>query len=449
LSQELVTGPKGGIFGLKNLAEFQRDTLGFLSRTAHDYGDIIKFPFGPYTFYILKHPDYIHEALINQGKKLQKWSRQTHVWEKAIGHASFTTEGDFWRRQRRLLQPAFHTQRIKNYVQIVIDHSQRMFDNWQEGGEYEIAHQMSLTTMGIISQILFDLKDVLRDSAELCEAMVVIFEMMTIETIALFPVPDWVPTPRNLKENRAMKVFEDFTLNIIAERRASGQDRGDVLSSLLLAVDEEEDGGQMTDRQAADEIKSLFGAGHETTAMTLTWALYLLAQHPDIQDKLFAHVTAILGGRTPTLEDLETLTYTDQVIKESMRLYPPAWSLMGREVVEDMPLDGHVIPKGSILLISPWVMHHDPRYFADPQRFDPERFSAENEKSIPKYAYFPFGGGPHVCTGSHLATMEAEVMLAMMIERYRFELVPERPVEPQALITVRPKDGLYLKVTKR
>lgn len=442
-------GPKGGIFGLKNLADFQKDTLGFLTRTAHDYGDIIHFRFGPYHMYLLKHPDYIHEALIKQGKKMVKWPRQTAVWQKAVGHASFTTEGDFWRRQRRLLQPAFHTQRIKHYVQVVDDHAKTMFDRWEDGKTYEMTNEMSTVTMGIISEILFNIKDIERDAEGLSEALTVVFEMMTIETNALLPVPDWVPTPRNLRENKAMKFLDDFILDIIAERRKTGEDTGDVLSSLLLAVDEEEDGGKMTDRQAADESKSLFGAGHETTALVLTWTLYLLSQNPDVEAKLYEEVSSVLGGRMPTLEDLETMTYTDNVLKEAMRLYPPAWSLMAREIIEDMPLGDEIIPKGSVMLISPWVMHHDPRYWEDPQQFDPERFNDDRMQDMPRYAYFPFGGGAHVCTGQHLAMMEAEVLLATMVERYTFSLAPDNNVEPLALVTVRPKHGINITIHAR
>lgn len=443
-------GPKGGIFGLKNVSSFQGSPLDFLTRTAHDYdSDIISIPFGMYTFYLLKHPDYIRDVLVNQGDKIIKWPRQTKVWGKSIGDASFNTEGDFWRRQRRMLQPAFHSQRIKNYIQLIQQHTQQMLDEWQDGESYEIMEEMSRVTLSIISEILCDIKDIHQDAAELGESLLVIMEMLTLETLTLFPVPDWVPTPRNLRENHAMKLWDDYVMELIQKRRAEDSDHGDVLSSLLLVVDEEEDGGRMTDRQVCDEIKALLSAGHETTSLLMTWTLYLLAEHPEIEAKLYEEVHQVLNGRMPTLADLETMTYTDKVLRESMRMFPPAWSLMAREVVSDLTVGGYTIPKGATLLISPWVMHHDPRFFAEPQQFDPERFDGDYKARIPAYAYFPFGGGPHVCTGNHLAMMEAEVLLAAMVERFEFELIPKQTIVPQALVTTRPQFGVRLRLHKR
>lgn len=270
-----------------------------------------------------------------------------------------------------------------------------------------------------------------------------------LETAAVMPVPDWVPTPRNMKENHAMKVLDDFVRDIIRERRASGVDHGDVLSSLLLAVDEEEDGGTFTDEEVRDEVITLFIAGHETTATALTWSMYLLAQHADIQERLYQEVSSVLQGRAPTFEDLQTMTDTDMVLKEAMRIYPPAWCLIARAPLEAIEIGGYTLPKNSVILASPWVMHHDPRYFPDPLRFDPERFSPENEAKIVRYAYFPFGAGPRVCSGQHLAMMEAEVLLATIIQRYQLELVPGQTIVPQPFITIRPKYGIRLRVNIR
>ncbi len=447
--QKAPAGPKGGLFGLGNLFEFQKDTLGFLSKTAHDYGDIIHFRFGPYPMYIIKHPDYIHELLITQNKKLEKWQRQIHVWEKSLGHSSLTTEGEFWRKQRKLLQPAFHSQRIKHYTQIVVDHVQRMFERWGDGTTYEISEELSNVTMGIIAEILFSMKDIHKDAAELNDAILGVMEKTTVETNAMMPLPDWVPSPRNLKENHALKVFEDYIMKIIKTRRAEGEDRGDLLSSMLLTVDEEEGGIRMDDRQVCDEAKGLFAAGHETTAMLLTWTLYALAQYPDVTEKLYQELSTVLQGRAPTWDDLEALDYTEKVLRETLRLYPPAWSLQAREALEDIELGDVTIQKGGVILMSPWVMHHDERFFDDPQRFNPERFEGDYKKRFPTYAYFPFGGGQHVCIGSHLAMMEAKALLAMLTQQYTFELVAHHKVELLALVTVRPKHGVMMKVTKR
>ena len=445
-----LPGPRDGVWGLKNLLEFQNDPLGFLSDAAHDYGDIIEFRFGPYHMYILKHPDYIHEALVKNAKLLEKWERQVKVFRKSSGNGTFSSSGDFWKRQRRLIMPAFHTQRIKNYISLIIDHTQRMFDRWADGGEFEISEEMHTVTMGIISEILFDVKDIETEAKGLSEAIDIISEMVLLESSALMPIPDWVPTKRNRQEDHAMKFLDNFIMNIIKKRRVEGSDHGDVLSALLQAVDEEGDGGQMTDQQVRDELLTLFIAGHETTALALTWTLYLLSENLDIQEQLYAEVNELLEGeKLPTLEDLETMTYTDKVLKESMRLYPPAWTLVLRSPTDNLRIAEHTIPKNSVLFISPWVMHRDARYFENPSEFDPERFNDGYRDRIPHYAYFPFGGGPRVCSGQHLAMMEAEVLLASMIERYQFELLPNQEIIPEPFITIRPKNGVRMKVSKR
>jgi cytochrome P450 len=442
-------GPRDGVFGLKNLADFQKDPLTFLTHAAEDYGDIINFPFGIYNMYILKHPDYIRDLLVNNAKHIQKWPKQRNVFAKVAGEGSFTAEGETWRRQRRLVSPAFHTQRIQHYVQLVVNHTQQMLERWGEKTELEMSQEMHTVTMGIIGEILFDIKDIETDAAELSQAISVVSEMTLVETTAVMPVPDWIPTSRNLKENHAMKVLDEFIRDIIQERRTSGEDRGDVLSSLLLAVDEEEDGGKFTDEEARDEVITLFIAGHETTATALTWSMILLAQNPDIQDRLYGEISSVLQGRAPTFADLQAMTYTDRVLKESMRVYPPAWCLIARAPLEEIQIGGYTLPKDSVILAAPWVMHHDARYFPDPLRFDPERFSPENEAKMVRYSYFPFGAGPRVCSGQHLAMMEAEVLLATIIQRYQLELLPGQTIIPEPFITIRPKYGARMKVTPR
>jgi len=448
MTEHTIQGPKGGIFGLPSALAFQSDPLGFLTRAAHDYDDIIHFAFGQRQVYLITHPDYIHEALVKHYDKLTKWSGYQHISEKAWGKALINYEGEEWKQERRLVSPAFHVKRIRAYRDLMVRHTCTMFERWKAGGEFELDHEMTTVTMGIICEILFDIKDIEQDAAEVSEALTVVLDMFIHEGVALFPVPDWVPTPRNLRENRAMKVTDQFISGIIAERRKSGEDRGDVLSALLHAVDEG-DGVQLTDQQVRDELMGLFIAGHETTATALTWALYLLAKHPEIQQKLYEHVAGIVKGDGPTLDDLTALTYTNQVVMETLRLYPPAWSMFIRDVHEDLIFGELTVPKGGILYISPWVMHHDPRYWQDPQRFDPDRFEGEYSDRLPKFAYLPFGGGPRVCAGNHMAMMEAQIILAMMVEQYQFEPLSDREVLPDPRFTVHPKNGLHLKVTKR
>ena len=259
-------------------------------------------------------------------------------------------------------------------------------------------------------------------------------------------LPPWVPDPRQWRANRAKRDLDEIVYRMIGEWRATGEDRGDLLSMLLLA--EDEDGKRMTDRQARDELVTLMLAGHETTANTLNWTWMLLAQHPEVEAKLHAELDAVLGGRPPSLEDLPNLAYTEMVVKEAMRLYPAAWAI-SREAIEDVPLRNGTLPRGSVVGVMIYFTHRDPRWWPDPERFDPERFRAENAAAIPRYAYLPFGGGPRVCIGNGFAMMEARLLLATIASRYRLELAPGHVVKPAPLITFNPKGGMPLIVRSR
>jgi cytochrome P450 len=257
----------------------------------------------------------------------------------------------------------------------------------------------------------------------------------------------WIPTPNNRRIRRATAVLDDVVLGIIAQRRASAvggrvEDTGDLLSMLLLA--ENEDGRAMDDRQIRDEAVTLFAAGHETTSNALSWTWYFLAQNPDVEARLHAEVDAVLDGRPPTVDDLKNLPYTEMILKESLRLRPPAWGLAGRTVLEETEIGGYTIPAGSTIFISPYQLHRLPEYFPDPERFDPERFTPENEKKLPRYAYLPFGAGPRVCIGNSFAMMEAHLILATVAQHVRLELVPGQEVEMAPLITLTPANGLKM-----
>ncbi len=438
-------GPSGGVFGVRNLLDFQGDTLGFLTRTSQNYGDLVYFRMAAFHFYLVNHPDYVHELLIKNSTKIQKWKRQTDTWANAVGASTLTLEGDTWKKHRRLLNPAFHSQTVKRYYDVIIEHTQRLLDGWQDGNTYEMMFEMMRTTMGIIADIIFSLKDMQREAADLNQALTAVFEVLTKRTTAFQQLPPWLPTSDNLRIRRATRVIEGFVMNFIRQRRQDPGDYADILSDLIQAKDEET-GATLTDLEINYELKTLFGAGHETTALMLMWTLYLLSLNPEVQDRLKAEIDTILGDRVPVLEDLPKMPYTLQVLNESMRIYPPAWSLMVRKAMEDLTLGGTTIPAGSVMLIPMWVIHRDARFFAEPLRFDPERFAGDWKKRYPSYSYFPFGGGGHVCVGSHLAMLEGQLILPMMVQRYRFEV--ESTVEPQlqALLTLRPKGGLRMKV---
>lgn len=441
-------GPHGGIYGARNLIEFQRDTLGFLTRTAETYGDLAYFRMAAFHFYLVNHPAYVHELLIKQANKIEKWRRQTATWANAVGASTLTMEGEPWKRHRRILNPYFQASVVKRYRDIVITHTKRRLDQWQDGQVIEMMFEMMRTTMGIIADIIFSVRDLERDAADLNQALTTVFEVLTARTTAFQQLPAWLPTRDNLRIAAATRTIENFIMPLIRQRRAEGKDYGDVLSDLIAARDEET-GTQLSDREICNELKTLFGAGHETTALMLMWTLYLLAQNPDVEEKLHAEVRKVLGDRLPNAEDIKAMPYTEKVLLESMRLYPPAWSLMVREAKEDLVLGETIIPKGSVMLIPMWTVHRDPRLFPDPLRFDPERFDGDWKKRYPAYAYFPFGGGPHVCLGAHLAMFEGQLMLPMMVQRYRFEYVEQPEIILQALLTLRPKGGLKLRVVAR
>jgi cytochrome P450 len=445
---ERPAGPPTGLYGVGNLIDFRRDTLHFLTQAAEKYGDVVYYRMTFFHFYQINHPDYVHEVLIKQGRKLEKWQRQTATWANAVGHSTLTMEGDEWQRNRRILNPSFHAQTVTRYHDLVVAHTRRLLDQWRGGGTYEMMFEMMRTTMGIISDIIFGVEDIARDAADLNEALTVVFEVLMDRTTAFQQLPDWLPTRDNLRLREASRVIENFIMGQIRARRAAGEHRGDVLSDLIEARDEET-GVKLSDQEICNELKTLFGAGHDTTALMLMWTLHLLSQHPQMQEALRDEVVGVLGDRAPTLADLPQMPTVEQTLRESMRLFPPAWSLMVRKANEDIQLNETVIPAGSIVLLPMWVVHRNPKIYPDPLRFDPARFAGDYRKRFGRYAFFPFGGGPRVCIGSHLAMLEGQIILPMMLQRYRFEAVPQPEIELLPLLTLRPKDGLWIKVVER
>jgi cytochrome P450 len=316
-----------------------------------------------------------------------------------------------------------------------------MLAGWRDGARLDIADEMLRVTMLIVAKALFS-ADVAEDVQRVARAVETMQEFMGQRSL----LPPWVPTPRELRARRAVRDLDEVVYRLIRERRASGDDRGDLLSMLLLARDE--DGNGMTDAQARDEVVTLLAAGHETTANTLNWTFYLLAQHPNVAAKLHAELDAVLAGRAPALADLAQLPYTEMVVKEAMRLYPAAWAV-SREATEDVQLREVVIPKGSVAGLMLYSAHHDARWFPEPEKFDPERFSPEREHTIPRYAYLPFGAGPRVCIGNSFALMEARLLLATIAQRYTLALAPGQTVQTLARITLIPKGGLPMTMHER
>jgi cytochrome P450 len=364
--------------------------------------------------------------------------------KRVFGRGLLTSEGDFWLRQRRLAQPAFHRARIAGYASTMVEYTERLLHEWQDGEERDIHKEMMRLTLHIVGKTLFD-ADVERDAQDIGKSMELLLEFGADFRRTLF-VPQWLPTPTNIRVDRAIRQIEKVLYRMIAEKRASGRDAGDLLSMLLAAQDE--DGSRMTDKQLRDEAITLFLAGHETTANTLSWTWWLLAQNPAVEAKLHAELRNVLAGRAPSLDDLPKLVYTNHIITESMRLYPPAWGT-ARTAIEDHEIAGYAVPKGSGVSFAQWTVHRDARWYDAPDEFRPERWEGDLLKRLPRFAYFPFGGGPRQCIGNSFALMEAALILATIAQQYRFRLVEGHPVVPLASITLRPRHGIRVVMESR
>jgi cytochrome P450 len=432
--------PPGWIAG--NALEFRRDPLTYLLRNERENGDIAMFRVGPFTAYQFTHPDHIYEVLLSQADQLQKARIYKRGLSEYLGNGLLISDGSFWKRQRKLAQPAFHMKRINTYADVMVQYTQELLKTWRPGQVLNLSDEMMHVTLRIVAKTLFD-TDITGSSDKVAEALEVMLHSVTEYSRSIIKIPEWIPTPARRRKRWSIETMDAIIMQIIQARRASGEDSGDLLSMLMQARDDE--GAPMSDRQLHDEALTIVLAGHETTANALTWTLYLLSQNPDIEAKLYEEVSSVLGDRTATLADVERLVYTEQVVKEGMRLYPPAWSL-GRQINKGAKVEigGYVIPERTSLIVASYVTHRDPRWFPDPERFDPERFTSENEKALPRYAYFPFGGGPRICIGNSFAMMEAKLILATIVQKHRLTLVPGHPVVPEPLITLRPKYGMKM-----
>jgi cytochrome P450 len=441
-NQEFPPGPPSGRWR-GSFFQYSRDPLTFLPEAIHTYGDVIGLRFLKFRIYFLNHPDMIEDLLVTQARKFEK-GRVLKANKRLFGKGLLTSEGDFWLRQRRLAQPAFHRSRINSYAEAMVQYADSLVKTWKHGEQRDIHVEMMGLTLQIVGKTLFGV-EVTGEVQEVGHALEALMELNS-DFRRLMLVPGWMPTVTNIRAELAIRRLDKIIYKIIKQRRGSGEDRGDLLSMLLQAQDE--DGSHMSDTQLRDEALTIFLAGHETTAVTLSWTWWLLAQHPEVEAKLHRELDSVLNGRTPTLDDLPSLRYTDRVITESMRLYPPAWG-MARMAVEDTELAGYKIRKGSGVTVSQWAVHRDPRWFDAPLEFRPERWEGDLAKRLPRFAYFPFGGGPRQCIGNSFALMETALVLATIAQQFRFNIVPEHPVVPIASITLRPRYGIKVVLEKR
>jgi cytochrome P450 len=434
------------VIPLSGLFAYRRGPLPFFQSLAERYGDISYFRLGPQQAFFFNHPDYIKDILVTSHQNFMKGLALQRS-KRLLGEGLLTSEGDFHRRQRRLSQPAFHRLRIASYAEVMTAHASQTGRTWKDNETLDISEEMMRLTLGIVGKTLFD-ADVKSDAQEVGEAMAVAMGLFNTLTLPFYELLQKLPLPQFRRFDDAKRRLDAIIFRLIEERRCSGQDRGDLLSMLLLAQDTEDDGGQMTDAQLRDELMTIFLAGHETTSNALTWTWYLLSQNAEVESKLHEEIDEVLQGRPPAFEDVARLKYTEMVLAESMRLYPPAWAL-GRMALNDFEIGGFVVPKKSLVLMSQYVMHRDPRYFTDPLRFDPDRWSPQARETRPQFSYFPFGGGPRRCIGEGFAWMEGILLLATLAQHWQMRLAPNHPVEIKPVMTLRPKHGMRMIVTRR
>ena len=435
-------GPRGNFF-LGSTFDYLRDPMGFIHGAMREYGDIVWLRLGNLRTYLISHPEHIEYVLRSHADNFMK-DRLTRWLIPLLGEGLLTSEGSFWRRQRRLAQPAFQHSQIERYAAVMVVDTERMLESWCPGELRDPHEDLMRLTLGIVARTLFDAE--LSGDAETVGQSLEIVMNHFMSPMRWFGLLDYLPLPSSRRYWRAIARLDSIIYGIIRAHRAEGRDRGDLLSRLLTARDEENRG--MTDRQLRDEIVTLVLAGHETTALTLFYAFYLLAQSPQAEERLAAELRAVLPDRPPTAADVPKLKYTEWVIRESMRLYPPAWGI-AREALDDCEIGGYHVPKGTQLFLTQWLVHRDRRWFDDPEVFSPERWDNELIKRLPRCAYFPFGDGPRVCIGNHFAMMEAVLILATIARRYRLIIEPGQTLELLPSITLRPKHGLRMRLYAR
>ena len=438
-------GPKRRL-PFSNLIAYRRSPLEFFQHLARQYGDISLFRIGPQPACLLNHPDLIKDVLVTNHANFEKGLVLKRA-KRLLGEGLLTSEGDFHRRQRRLSQPAFHRQRIASYADVMVDYALRASESWHDGQTVDLSEEMMRLTLGIVGKTLFD-ADVESESGEVGAAMTTVMELFDTLTMPFFEVLSKLPLPQLRRFDAARTRLDQIIFKMVADRRNRGIDRGDLLSMLLLAQDDEEDGGTMTDEQLRDELMTIFLAGHETTANALTWTWYLLSQHPEVESKLHQEIESVIGSRRPSFGDVAQLRFTEMVLYESMRLYPPAWAI-GRLAKVDCDIGGYFVPRKSVVVVSQFVMHRDERYYQDPLAFDPQRWIPELRETRPPFSYFPFGGGPRRCIGEGFAWMEGILLMATLAQRWRFRLVPYHRVAFKPVVTLRPKYGMKMVLSRR
>ncbi len=440
-------GPSPILSG-RHLFAFMRDPLKYLLRMRDDYGDIAHLQRGSLHIFYLNHPDYVRDVLVTNADKFIKGPVLQRT-KFLLGEGLLTSENPVHRRQRRLAQPAFHRQRINDYAKVMVECAARLSERWQTGAHLDASLEMNHLTLRIVGKTLFN-SDVEREADEVGAALTQTMKMFPLLQLPYFELLRNLPLPQMRRVGRAREQLDKVIYRIIEEHRQAAHDQGDLLSMLLAASDEEDaTAGGMSDEQVRDEAMTIFLAGHETTANWLAWTWHLLGTHPEVERKLHAELDGVLEGRRlPNAEDYARLTYTEQVLTEVLRVRPPAWAL-GRTARENHNVGGYEIPHGSLVIVSPFVMHHDARYFPEPERFDPKRWTTIERERRPQFSFFPFGGGARRCIGEGFAWMEAVLVLAALASRWKLKPASDKTIEMQPRVTLRPNRGVPIVLESR
>ncbi len=440
-----VTPKQNFLFG--SALVFRKDPISFLMKTSEDFPEIARFRFAHLPMVLLSDPETVRHVLQTNNKNYKKGIEYEHL-KPVLGEGLLTSEGDFWLRQRRLAQPAFHKDKIAGFAEEMVACTSDILDKWDEkkSSAIDIHSEMMHLALNIVGRTLLS-TNVLDEANEVEKALAISIEESFHRVQALINLPLWLPVPRHLKYNKSRESLNKIVEKIIRERRNSAHRYNDLLE-MLMDVQDEDTGEKMSDKQLRDEIMTIFLAGHETTANALTWGIYLLSQHPGVLSKFYEEIDSVLGKRTPSFDDLKNLPYLNQIIHEVLRLYPPAW-ILGRTALADDEIAGVKVSKGNNMIISPYQIHRSKKYWENPDDFVPERFTPEKMKDLHKFVYFPFGGGPRFCIGNNFALIEMQLIFAMIGQRFRFQLEPGFKVEADPLITLRPKYGMKMNLSTR
>lgn len=432
-----------GVFGIRALpyvSKLAKDPIGFFQLMQSKFGNSARFGLRQVVFHLITQPEDIKRVLQENNQNYHKGVFYKELG-RILGKGLLNSEGEFWKKQRKLIQPSFHKQRISEFVEIMAQETEKTSENWKKISSLDISKEMMRLTFAIVGRTLFR-TEVESYAARIEHSLKIALELVTKRITRIFPFPFSWPTPENLKLKRALKDMHSVVDELIAERKKNPSND---LISMLLEVRDEETGETMSESQVRDEAITLLLAGHETTANALSWGFYLLSKHPEICEKVREEANRVLGDKTPNLEDVQKLTYTRKVLDEVLRLYPPAW-VIERTAMGPDQIGGYDVETGTNISICIFNIHRNPDFWENPDKFDPDRFDEERSTDRPKYAYLPFGGGPRICIGNIFALTEATLILAMLVKNYKFQTDPNHPVVMEPLVTLRPKYGILLNI---